>query len=317
MSDIQTLKSLFFLLLLACSLASADDRLQPFVLAAIVDAGEISVVSEDAREKLIAAGFEVIGEYAPYADANILVISSQALRDLATRSARGGYGAALRVSITRNDDKIELAYTNPSYWANVYRMQAEVTTIAQQLKNALGFDKQYGSGKLSLTAEDLRKYHYTFMMEYFDDPSILSYFDSHEQAVTTVRKNLADHVAASTQVFELALNPDSNGKRMTLFGVGLVGADQDDCSSDRYIMERIDRGSPRHTAHLPYEILIYGNQAEALYGRFRIAISWPHLPMIASDTGATFFSIMCAPGSIEDALIMISGGARETSGSQK
>ena len=104
---------------------------------------------------------------------------------------------------------------------------------------------------------------------------------------------------------------------MTLFGVGLVGADQDDCSSDRYIMGKIDRESPRHSAHLPYEILVYGNQAEALYGRFRIAISWPHLPMVASDTGATFFSIMCAPGAIEDALTKIAGGSLLDSGRQK
>jgi hypothetical protein len=82
-------------------------------------------------------------------------------------------------------------------------------------------------------------------------------------------------------------------------------------------MGRIDKDSPRHTAHLPYEILVYGDQVEALYGRFRIALSWPHLPMMASDTGATFLSIMCAPGSIEDALIAIAGGSREQSGSNK
>jgi len=305
------------LLLLACSVASADDVLKPFVLAATIENGDISTVSKGTREKLLNAGFEVIGEYAPYQDANILVISNQSLRDLAARSARGGYGAALRVSITSNNGKIELAYTNPLYWTSSYRMQTGVDAIAQQLKSALGHETQFGSGELSLTAKDLRKYHYTFMMEYFDDPSLLNYFDSHQQAVATVRKNLADRVAASTQIFELPLAPDSNGKQMTLFGVGLVGTDQDDCSSDRHIMGKIDKSSPRHTAHLPYEILVYGDQAEALFGRFRIAISWPHLPMMASDTGATFFSIMCAPGAIEDALMKIAGGSRISSGDEK
>ncbi len=305
------------LLLLACSVASADDVVKPFVLAATIDSGDISTISKDAREKLLNAGFEVIGEYAPYQGANILVISNQPLRDLASRSARGGYGAALRVSITSNDGKIELAYTNPLYWTSSYRMQAGVDTIARQLKSALGHEKQFGSGELSLTAKDMRKYHYTFMMEYFDDPSLLNYFDSHQQAVATVRKNLADRVAASTQIYELSLAPDSKGKQMTLFGVGLVGSDQDDCSSDRHIMGKIDKSSPRHTAHLPYEILVYGDQAEALFGRFRIAISWPHLPMMASDTGATFLSIMCAPGAIEDALMKIAGGKRISSGDEK
>jgi hypothetical protein len=154
-------------------------------------------------------------------------------------------------------------------------------------------------------------------MEYFDDPSVLNYFDSHEQAVTAVRDNLARQVGASTQVFELKLGSDTRGKQMTLFGVGLSGSDEEDCSSDAYIMNRIDRDSPRHTAHLPYEILVYGDQAEALYGRFRIAISWPHLPMMASDTGATFFSIMCAPGAIQDALTKIAGGSSTRSGNEK
>jgi hypothetical protein len=313
------LQSIFFslALLLASSLASADDALKPFVLAASLGDGDVSTVSKDAREKLENAGFEILGEYAPYEDTNILVVSSQSLREFASRSARGGYGAVLRVSITRNNDQIELAYTNPHYWTNAYRMQADVDVLAQQLKQALGFEKQFGSGELSLSAADLRKYHYTFMMEYFDDPSVLNYFDSHEQAVATVRKNLGERVAASTQVFELPLGADSKGKPMTLFGVGLVGADQDDCSSDRYIMGKIDKSSPRHSAHLPYEILVYGEQAEALYGRFRIAISWPHLPMMASDTGATFFSIMCAPGAIEDALMQIAGGSRISSGDEK
>jgi hypothetical protein len=196
-------------------------------------------------------------------------------------------------------------------------MQADVESIAAQLKSSLGYEQSFGSGELSLTASDLRKYHYTFMMEYFDDPSVLNYFDSHQQAVATVRNNLAQQVSASTQVFELKLGSDINEKQMTLFGVGLNGVDQEDCSSDAYIMGRIDKDSPRHSAHLPYEILVYGDQVEALYGRFRIALSWPHLPMMASDTGATFLSIMCAPGSIEDALIAIAGGSQEKQGTTK
>ena len=311
------LQYLCLVLCFASPVAIAADGLQPFVLAARLDDNTLSAVSAEVEAKLQIAGFDVIGQYSPYDDAVVLVFSSVQLRELATRSERGGYGAALRVSITRNNGKIELAYSNPFYWANAYRMQADVEAVATQLKSSLGYEQSFGSGELSLTANDLRKYHYTFMMEYFDDPSVLRYFDSHQQAVAAVRDNLTKKVSASSQVFELKLGADIDEKQMTLFGVGLNGIDQDDCSSDAYIMDRIDKDSPRHTAHLPYEILVYGNQVEALYGRFRIALSWPHLPMIASDTGATFFSIMCAPGSIEDALIAVAGGSREQSGSDK
>jgi hypothetical protein len=318
-SNISQLIIRYLCLILICTSpgAIAAGGLEPFVLASRIDDKALSAVSAEVETKLQNAGFDVIGQYSPYNDAVVLVFSSAQLRDLATRSKRGGYGAALRVSLTRNDGKIELAYTNPLYWANAYRMQADVESIETQLKSVLGFEQGFGSGELSLTANDLRKYHYTFMMEYFDDPSVLNYFDSHQQAVATVRENLAQQVSASTQVFELKLGSDIDEKQMTLFGVGLSGVDQDDCSSDAYIMDRIDKDSPRHTAHLPYEILVYGNQVEALYGRFRIAISWPHLPMMASDTGATFLSIMCAPGSIEDALTAIAGGSREQPGTAK
>ena len=308
---------LCLILLFASPAVIAADGLKPFVLAASITDKSLSEVSAEVAAKLQNAGFDLIGQYSPYDDTAILVFSSVELRELATRSERGGYGAALRVSLTSNNGKIELAYTNPLYWASAYRMQADAASIATQLKAVLGFEQSFGSGDLSLSASDLRKYHYTFMMEYFDDPSVLNYFDSHEQAVAAVRDNLAKQVSASSQVYELRLSPDINEKQMTLFSVGLAGVDQDDCSSDAYIMGRIDKDSPRHSAHLPYEILVYGNQVEALYGRFRIALSWPHLPMIASDTGATFFSIMCAPGAIEDALIAIAGGSRGKPGSDK
>ena len=311
------IRILGLVLLLASPVAIAAEGLKPFVLAATIDDKTLAEAGSEIEAKLQKAGFDVIGQYSPYENTVILVFTSMELRELATRSKRGGYGAALRVSLTRNDNRIELAYTNPLYWANAYRMQADAASIATQLKSTLGFEQDFGSGDLSLSASDLRKYHYTFMMEYFDDPSVLNYFDSHQQAVASVRENLARQVASSNQVFELRLGNDINQVPMTLFGVGLSGVDADDCSGDAYIMGRIDKDSPRHSAHLPYEILVYGDQVEALYGRFRIALSWPHLPMIASDTGATFFSIMCAPGAIEKALTEVAGGSRKKSGSEK
>jgi hypothetical protein len=311
------IRILGLVLILASPVAIAAEGLKPFVLAATIDDKTLAEAGSEIEAKLQKAGFDVIGQYSPYENTVILVFTSMELRELATRSKRGGYGAALRVSLTRNDNRIELAYTNPLYWANAYRMQADAASIATQLKSTLGFEQDFGSGDLSLSASDLRKYHYTFMMEYFDDPSVLNYFDSHQQAVASVRENLARQVASSNQVFELRLGNDINQVPMTLFGVGLSGVDADDCSGDAYIMGRIDKDSPRHSAHLPYEILVYGNQVEALYGRFRIALSWPHLPMIASDTGATFFSIMCAPGAIEKALTEVAGGSRKKSGSEK
>lgn len=315
------LRSLYLLLCLLpvffAGNSHAAAALKPFILGSSQPQGDIDATATDAASRLEQSGFEIVGRYTPYDGSRVIVFTDNSLRELATASKRGGYGAVLRAAVTRSGERVEVAYTNPAYWVNAYRMQATVEPLAARLEQALGYAEDFGSGDLQLTAQALRKYHYTFMMEYFDDPSILNYFESHRQAVETIRRNLADGVAGATGVYEVALGNDIDGKPMTLFGVGLRGSDSDDCSGDAYIMGRIDKDTPRHTAHLPYEILVYGNHAEALYARFRIAISWPHLPMIASDTGATFFSIMCAPGAIENTLIRVAGGTAERSGGDR
>jgi len=289
----------------------AQEGVKPFILGAKVAGEDISAIVTSTGAKLQQAGFEVIGQYSPYKGAQVIVFTNDKLRKTATRSKRGGYGAALRAAVTSNQGMIELAYTNPVYWANAYRLGDNLDDISAALKSALGSQQSFSTGDKNLTASDMRDFHYTFMMEYFDDPSILAFFDSHEAAVETVNRNLSEGVAASKKVYQLDLGDDSTGKPMTLIGVGLGGVNEDDCSSDAYIMEKIDKSTPRHTAHLPYEILVYGDNVEALFGRFRIAISWPHLPMMASETGATFFSIMCAPGAIEDSLTQVAGGSSE------
>jgi len=303
---------LFLLLPGGARIVAAADAIKPFILAGVYQGGDTAQIVSATREKLAGNGFDVIGEYSPYTGTVILAFTSERLKANAAGSERGGYGAVMRASVTSNDGKVELAYSNPVYWANAYRLKEDLADTRAKLEQALGFQQEFGTGEKQLTASDMREYHYTFMMEYFDDPSILAHFDSHSEAVDTIARNLADRVAASVKVYQVDLQNDSEGTPMTLIGVGLTGTDEDDCSSDAYIMGRIDRSSPRHSAHLPYEILVYGNQAEALYGRFRIAISWPHLPMMASETGATFFSIMCAPGAIEDSLTRVAGGSGDS-----
>jgi len=306
---VQFMLAVILVTLTTWSPVQAAEDVKPFVLASKTAGGNFSSIVSDTRKKLESAGFEIIGQYSPYADAEIIVFTNDFLRSAATRSERGGYGAAMRASITSNRDMIELVYTNPIYWANAYRMNDNLDAVGAALKSALGFEQQFGTGDNHYSASDMRKYHYTFMMEYFDDPSALFRYDSHQQAVEAVSANLSKHVSASTEVYRLNLGRDSEDKQMTLFGVGLTGQDEKDCSSDQYIMGRIDKSTPRHTAHLPYELMVYGNRVQALYARFRIAISWPHLPMMSSDTGATFLSIMCAPRSIENALTLVAGGS--------
>ena len=295
------------LVALAAAGNALAERIQPFILASS-GPGDLAGAVASTKSKLSGAGFEVVGTYAPYSGAEIIIFTSDEMKAAATKSERGGYGAALRVSVTENAGNIEVAYTNPIYWANAYRMNDNLDGVSTKLKTALGAEKQFSSGDKELTAEDMRKYHYTFMMEYFDDPSTLNEYNDHAAGVKTIEANLAAGKGATAQIYKISLGKDTEGKEMTLFGVALKGRNEEDCSSDKYVMSRIDKDTPRSTAHLPYEILVYGDEAEALYGRFRIAVSLPHLPMVASETGATFMSIMCAPEAIKEALTKAAGG---------
>ncbi len=296
-------KTLFagFAFIMTAGSALADDYLQPLVLAG-TSSGDVASVASEVKSKLTGAGFQVVGEYSPYADADIIVVTNDALKNHAAKSEFGAYGAMVRVSVTKNGDSTEVAYTNPVYMAAAYRMDSDLSDIRAQVEGALGAEKDFGSEK-NLTAADLRKYHYTVMMEYFDDPSTLAEYDSQAEAVKAVEDALAAGKGATAKVYRI----DIPGKDETVFGVALKGKDADDCSGDNFVMSRIDKSTPRHTAHLPYEIVVSDGTAYALFARFRIAINWPHLPMVASESGATFMNIMCSPGAIEEALIQASG----------
>ena len=64
----------------------------------------------------------------------------------------------------------------------------------------------------------------------------------------------------------------------------------------------------RSTAHLPYDILVTGDEVEALHARFRIAINFPDLSMMGANS---FMNIMPSPDAIRDALTVTAGGTVE------
>jgi len=282
--------------------AFAEEILKPFVLA-YKTSGDIQAVADQVKGKVEAAGFEIAGSYSPYDGAIVIAVTNDDLKKAAASTEFGGYEAGQRVTVTQVGDEIQVSYTNPMYYANAYRLEdtSGPANALKSLEAALGKETEYGTGDKQLSAADLRKYHYMFGMEYFDDPSELAEYDSYEEAVAAVEEGLAQGRGGATKVYRI----DIPGRNETVFGVAL---NDSGCSGDEYIMSRVDKDAIRSTGHLPYEILVSDGDVYALYARFRIAISWPHLPMIQSDTGATFFNIMCAPNAIEEALIDAAGG---------
>jgi hypothetical protein len=292
----------FFILAgLGSSSAFADDtRYKPFVLAAVDSNTDMSTVVAAVQKKLTDNGFEVVGSYSPYDNATILVVTNAALKQNAAASDFGAFGAIERVAVTKTAAGMQISYTNPIYMANVYRMKSDLADVATALTKALGHEKEFGSEK-GLTKEKLREYHYKWLMPYFDDRLKLATYPDYQSAIKAVEKNLQNNKPKVSQVYRV----DLPGKQETIIGLKMPGVLGTECSGDKYIMSRIDFKDVKSTAHLPYEIVISKGKVVALPAEFRIAIDFPDLSMIGSNS---FASIMCAPDAFKTALTLVAGG---------
>jgi len=268
------------------------EGLKPFVLGAAPQQADLEQAAAAVKTSLQAQGFEVAGSYAPYPNAVVIVVTSEALKANAAKSDFGGYGAGMRVAVTKVKDKLQVSYTNPSYWAAAYRMKGNLEEVKAKLAAALGKQKEYGSED-GITEKKLRKYNYMMGMAKFDSlgDHELAQFKSYQEAVNAVEAGLAAGKAGVTKVYRI----DIPGKEEAVFGVAITKGK----GADKYIMDYIDFGDVKSTAHLPYEILVSGNKVYHLFAKFRIAISFPDLSMMGSNS---FMSIMSAPGAIKDAL---------------
>ncbi|MEN8168903.1 MAG: hypothetical protein ABFS08_01600 [Pseudomonadota bacterium] len=290
------------LAIFAVGVEAASKRLKPFVMADVTT-GDVAAVQKQVEKKLTDGGFEVVGSYSPYKNAVVIAFTDDALKKNAAKSEFGGYGAAQRVSITKVGNDLQVAYTNPSYMAHAYRMAGDLAGTTRKLETVLGNNKTFGT-KRGLRVKKLRKYHYMFGMEYFDDTNAheLAQYPNHKAALKTVEKNLKAGLGGVTQVYRI----DIPGKDEVVFGVGMKkpkGGDK--YMDDSYIMGIIDFTGEKGTAHLPYEIMVSGKRVYHLYARFRIAISFPDLSMMGDNS---FMNIVESPEAIKKALTTVAGG---------
>jgi hypothetical protein len=293
----------FAMIAFAAVAQAASVKYKPFVLAETVN-GEISAVQQTVENKLTAAGFEIAGRYSPYKGAMVIAFTNDALKQNAARSDFGGYAAAQRVSLTQMGNEIQVSYTNPTYMAYVYRMNGDLADVTAKLEKILGKKDTFGSEK-GMREKKLRKYHYMFGMEYFDDLNMheLAQYPNHQAALKAVETNLAKGVAGVNQVYRIEIP----GKDEVVFGVSRKKPANtgDKYMDESFIMGIIDFKELRSTAHLPYEILVSGNKIYHLYARFRIAINFPDLSMMGDNS---FMNIVESPEAIKKALTRVAGG---------
>jgi hypothetical protein len=283
-------------------MVAADDAvLKPFIVASSAP-GALEEVTASTVNALEAAGFEVVGQYSPFDGSNLVVATSDELKNIAAASDRGGYGAAQRVSVAENGGNIEVSFVNPLYIKHAYRVAADMQPVYDALVGALGYSAECGAGDKKMTARKLARYNYMPTMQKFDDPSELGEFASHAEAVAAVENGLAVPGDALNQVYRI----DIPGKEQVVFGVGMVMTNEDEEDLDSvFQMNVVDFEGCKKSAYFPYEVLVNGNEVEALHMRFRMAVHFPDLSMMGEHG---FTKLISSPGAIEDALEAAVGG---------
>lgn len=294
------MKKLFIIIVLFFSFQWVGaQNLSPYTLAFETNES-LAIIQPKLISQLELNGIKIVGQYQPANDKNraVIVFTSKELESAVTSVGElTGFAATLRMGITNENGKTIVSYTNPIYWGNAYfqnsfdKVADNYRVLNEHLEKSLkasgNFVGTAFGSKHGLSVKDLRKYHYMMTMPYFDDVVTIGSFDTHTAAIEKLDANLKKGLVGISLVYKINIP----GTDLSLYGLALSGE-----KGESKFMPIIDIGEHKHTAFLPYEILVKDNKVVMLHGRYRIAISFPDLTM------GTFTKIMSTPGNIESML---------------
>lgn len=294
---------LSFLLILLCFTIQSQD-LKPYIVGTTSEKS-LDAITPEVRDALQYNGFEILGSYNPANDKTRVVLAityPSLIESIKKTGGLTGFAAVLRVAITREASATHISYTNPYYLGHAYfrdafnEVEDSYDVLNNDLVNAMKAVGPYAGDPFGsedgISSEDLHDYHYMIGMPYFDDTNVVGEFGTYEQAVRTIDSNLTNGIPNVSLVYKVEIP----GKDLALYGIGLSGE-----NGESLFLPKIDISSPKHTAFLPYEILVMGSEVHMLHGKYRIALSFPDLTMM------TFTKIMSTPGNIEDMMKTVTG----------
>jgi len=282
------------ILVLGISFSTLGQDLAPYIKITETDRS-MEQASESVINALKENSFQVLGAYHPANSGTLKVIAftrSDLKNTVVKVKDRGALAAIYKVGLVQKNGKVTISYTNPDYILRAYLGESYASykgifdAFSSDLKVAfspIGNDFTPFGG--TVKADKLKNYHYKIMMPYFTDPVTLYEFSSFKEGLKVIGDNLKAKKGNTVEVFTLVYS----NKEVAVFGVGLK--DKEDGES--YFLPKIGED---HAAAMPYEIILQGNKATMLHGKYRIALHWPDLSM------GTFMKIMSTPGDIEDIL---------------
>lgn len=274
--------------------------LKPFSLAKIYKNEKLSQVADKVRLQLINAGYKIIGTYSPSEKIDILIISNATLVNAASKSRYGGFGAALRVSLSQVKADVQVAHNNPTYMAIAYNMKSYLSATRKKLAKTLGYVKDFG-GK-GIPANELGDYNYAFGLEGFFGFMELAEHKSHQLALAAVEKGFSRKFKKMEKVYRI----DLPNKKQSVFGVSLKSDSKElALLNDKFVMDIIDSKEVKHSAHLPYELMVVDKRVMMMHPHFRIAVNFPDLRMFGKHS---FAKLMDLPYLYEEYFIQLAGG---------
>ncbi|TLX76494.1 hypothetical protein E9993_06285 [Labilibacter sediminis] len=233
----------------------------------------IDLAATEITNCLLKHNFEVLGEYNPAAksELKVIVFTCDELTSLATGvSDKGAFGATLKVGLIQEGNKTLVTLINPCYFSHAYfineantdevdMMTHRIDSLVSSALLPLSSSKEY-YGK-DIPKDELKKYRFLPYMADYEDVVELAEYDEYLDAVASVKKNILKGVDDSKLIYELAFDD----KEICVFGIAFNGEN---------VLENqlIDLLGYHCVTSFPLEVLIQGNKAYILNGKYRIPL---------------------------------------------
>jgi hypothetical protein len=273
--------------------------ISPYIQGDSVTGGNVQAAATAVETKLKNSGFKVVGKYFPKNLTGYGVVVATDADMLDAVGAVGGnavLGAAIRVGVKADGS---VTYTNPDYWYRAYfrksfdKKEGEVKALQARLETALGAGKGVGGNE---EASSLTNYRYMIGMERLDSSkSKLAEYGSFDEALKTVRANLAKNVGNTAKIYEVVIP----GRKLAVFGVAMNDAENNDGNWIKTIEMQ------NSVAGLPYEIYVVDKDVQSPFARFRIALAFPDVGM------GQFMRISSLPSDIQETMGEVAGAKKE------
>ncbi len=229
--------------------------------------------ANDVKTALTTNGLQVVGEYDAMQnpDYHVIAYTCPTLTKDASQKERAFAG--VQKVLVNSKDK-ELVLTNPQYFLHAFmqdNFQAEdAKKVNSKLANAFGTLK---NSEDALDDDDIAGYHFMMAMPYYEDMIEVAKGDNLKEKL---EKNAAKNIVFTLEAGEA-----------TLYGIAMPTE-----KGEKYYVSEIK--GEKHSAFLPYMVMVTGDTAKILHPKYYLAIAFPNLSM------GEFMSISGTPGDIEE-----------------